>query len=155
MQNPELNPKNLKSEKQIVNSETQPPTAPTYLRATTIWKSFAFAFAGIWYVLRTQRNAKIHASITTLVILLGLFLPVSATQWAILAVTIGMVFSAEMFNTVVEALVDLVCPTFHPLAKVAKDVAAGAVLLLAIMSVTVGLFIFGPLLWQLVEPFVF
>ena len=83
---------------------------------------------------------------------MGLFLHLSATEWAILAVTIGLVLSAEMFNTVVEALVDLTSPDFHPLAKIAKDAAAGGVLLLAITGVIVGLFVLGPnLLEQLLS----
>ena len=144
-----------KLEAQDRKSETQPQTINTCLRATTVWRSFGWAFAGIWYVLRTQRNAKIHAGLTILVILFGLLLRVSTAQWAILTVTIGLVLSSEMFNTVVEALVDLASPDFHPLAKVAKDVAAGAVLLLAIMGVIVGLFIFGPTLWQILITLVF
>ncbi len=155
MQNMELEIQELKLKRQSITSETQSQTVPAYLRATTLWKSFGFALAGIWYVIYSQRNAKVHAGIIGLVILLGLFLQVNATQWAILALSMGMVFSAEMFNTVIESLVDLVSPDFHPQAKVAKDVAAGAVLLLALMSIAVGVFIFGPPLWRLVLASIF
>jgi diacylglycerol kinase len=149
MQNIDLESQELKLKRQSIISETQSQTVQAYLRAATLWKSFGFALAGIRHVIYSQRNAKIHAGITGLVILLGLFLRVSTTQWAILALAMGLVFSAEMFNTVIEALVDLVSPNFHPQAKVAKDVAAGAVLLLAIMSISIGVFIFGPPLWRL------
>jgi diacylglycerol kinase len=118
------------------------------VRAASLWQSFKYASAGLWYVFRTQRNAKIHSVFTLMVILLGLFLQLPLTQWAILVLTIGIVFFAEILNTVIEAIVDLVSPEFHSLAKVAKDAAAGAVFLMAIMAVIVGLLILGPPLWQ-------
>ena len=120
------------------------------MRATSLLYSFKYAFEGIWYVLRTQRNAKIHLGVTLAITLLGLFLQVNALRWAVLVVTIGLVFAAEMFNTVIEALVDLLSPNYHPLAKIAKDAAAGAVFILAIMAVIVGLLILGPPLWAVI-----
>ncbi len=117
-----------------------------------VWRSFKFAFAGIRYVLRTQRNAQIHLTITIGVVVLGAWAGLSAGEWAILALTIGLVFAAEILNTAIEAVVDLVSPEFHPLAKIAKDSAAGAVLLLAIMAVAVGLLILGPPLWAILFP---
>ncbi|RME82333.1 MAG: diacylglycerol kinase family protein [Caldilineae bacterium] len=119
------------------------------MRAASVWQSFRFAFAGLWHVLRTQRNARIHVAVTVAVVALGLFLRLSPPRWAVLALTIGVVFAAETMNTVVENLVDLVSPTFHPQAKVAKDAAAGAVLVLAMAAVVVGLLILGPPLWAL------
>ena len=120
---------------------------------TSLLNSFKYALEGVWYVLRSQRNAKIHLGVMLAVVLLGLFLRVSALHWAVLAVTGGLVFAAEMFNTVIEALVDLVSPTWHPLAKIAKDAAAGAVFILAIMAVIVGLLILGPPLWGVILSF--
>jgi diacylglycerol kinase len=70
-------------------------------------------------------------------------------EWAILTLTIGLVFVAEMFNSVAEAAVDAVTLEYHPLAKAAKDIAAGAVVFAAIISVVVGLLLFGPRLWVL------
>jgi len=110
--------------------------------------SFKYAFSGVWYVLRTQRNARIHAAVASAVIVLGLWLGLSRTEWAIIALTIGLVLAAESFNTVAEAAVDLATAEYHPLAKIAKDVAAGAVLLMAIAAVVVGLLILGPPLWR-------
>ncbi len=110
--------------------------------------SFKYAFAGLWYVLRTQRNARIHLLVTTVVIAVGLWLGLNRTEWAVIVLTIGLVLAAEAFNTVVEAAVDLVTAEYHPLAKVAKDVAAGSVLLMAIAAVVVGLLILGPPLWR-------
>ena len=110
---------------------------------------FEYAFSGLWYALRTQRNVRVHVGIATLVIIAGIVLRISAVEFAILFITISSVFTAEMFNTVFELCVDLASPTYHPLAKIAKDVAAGAVLLSAIFSVVIGLFIFIPHLWAL------
>src|SRR5213082_2807383 len=105
-------------------------------------RSFAFAFAGLGYCFRTQRNFRIHVAIAIVVALLGIFLALSWVEWAVFAVTVVVVLAAEMVNTMVESLVDLVTTEYHPLAKVAKDVSAGVVLLTAIGAVVVGLFIF-------------
>lgn len=112
--------------------------------------SFRYAFAGLWYALRTQRNLRIHLSAAIIVVLLGALLGLSSVEWALLALTIGAVVVSELFNTVIEALVNLVSPERHPLAKVAKDVAAAAVLCMAIMAVAVGLAVFVPRLAGLI-----
>ena len=111
-------------------------------------KSFQYAFAGWWYVLRTQHNAWIHAVITTAVILLALWLKRPRQEWAILILTFMAVWMAEFMNTAIEALVDMASPEYHPLAKVAKDVAAAAVFLGAIGGVIIGLLLLGPPLWE-------
>jgi diacylglycerol kinase (ATP) len=118
------------------------------MRRSNLLTSFRYAFAGLWYLLRTQRNARIHVSISLVIIALGLWLGLNTTQWAVIALTIGVVLVAESFNTVVEVIVDLVTEEYHPLAKIAKDTAAGAVLLMAIISVVIGLLILGPPLWR-------
>jgi diacylglycerol kinase len=117
------------------------------MRSRNILESFRFAFAGLWYALRTQRNTRIHLTIAAAVVGLGIWLHLSLTQWAVLTLTIGFVLVSEMVNTVAETLVDLVSPGYHPLAKTVKDVTAGAVLITAIISVIVGLLILGPPLW--------
>jgi diacylglycerol kinase len=101
-------------------------------------------------MLRTQRNARIHLAVATAVVAMGLWLRVSETEWAILVLTIGVVLTAEALNTVAEAAVDLATMEYHPLAKVAKDVAAGAVLLMAITAAIVGFLILGPPLCRVV-----
>jgi diacylglycerol kinase (ATP) len=101
----------------------------------------------VWHALRTQRNTWIHATATVCVIALGAWLSLSRIEWAILALTMGLVWIAEFFNTALEAVVDLASPDIHPLAKVSKDVGAAAVLIAAITSVVVGLAILGPPLW--------
>lgn len=107
-------------------------------------ESFRFAFAGWWYLLRTQPNARIHLAITCGVIVLGLWLGLPFTQWAIVWLAIGLVFAAELVNSALEAVVDLASPDVHPLAKAAKDMGAGAVLISACVAVIIGLLIFGP-----------
>jgi len=115
-------------------------------------RSFGNAFAGLWTVWRTQRNARIEVGISLVVIVMGVLLRVDLREWAILVLTIGLVLTAECLNTVVEAIVDLVSPDYHDLAKVAKDASAGAVLLLSIFSVIIGLLILGPPLVQRLLP---
>jgi diacylglycerol kinase len=110
---------------------------------------FGHAFRGLWYALRTQRNARVHLLIAILVTIAGVLLRVSGSEFAILYVAITGVFMAEMFNTVFELCVDLAKPEYHPLARIAKDVAAGAVLLSAFLAVMIGIFILGPHLWLL------
>ena len=109
--------------------------------------AFGHAFRGWGYVLKTQQNAWIHSVFATIVIVVGLWLRLSPTHWAIIVLTIAMVFTAEFINTAIEAVVDLASPVHHPLAKVGKDVGAGAVLVAALAGVVIGLLILGPPLW--------
>jgi diacylglycerol kinase len=110
-------------------------------------KSFQFAFAGIAYLFRTQRNARIHAVLGAMACALAAWLRVPRSDWAILLLTIACVLILEGMNTALEAAVDLASPEIHPLAKIAKDVSAGMVLIAAIASIAVGLLILGPPLW--------
>jgi diacylglycerol kinase len=110
-------------------------------------RSFGYAFRGWWHVIRTQQNAWIHAIISTAVLIIGLWLGLPPRDWAVLLLTIAMVWAAEFFNTAIEAVVDLASPTNHPLAKVGKDVGAAAVLIAALAAIGVGLLILGPPLW--------
>lgn len=111
-------------------------------------ESFRCAFAGIWYTLRTQRNAQIHLSIAVIIFVVGTQLNLSMLDWAILVLTTGFVIASEMLNTVAEAAMDYATTEFHPQVKVVKDVAAGAVLVAAITAIIVGLLILGPPLLQ-------
>jgi diacylglycerol kinase (ATP) len=110
--------------------------------------SFGNAFRGWWHVIRTQRNAWIHAIVTTAVFIVGLWLKLPPRDWAVLLLTIAMVWAAEFFNTAIEAVVDLASPANHPLAKVGKDVGAAAVLIAALAAAGVGFLILGPPLWE-------
>jgi diacylglycerol kinase len=111
-------------------------------------RSFYFAFAGLGYLFRTQRNARIHVVFGILACGLGAWLGISRVEWAVIVFTIALVLILEGLNTAVEAAIDLASPDIHPLAKAAKDLAAGMVLIAALASVAVGLLILGPPLWQ-------
>jgi len=109
--------------------------------------AFGHAFRGWWHVLKTQHNAWIHSVFATIVIIIGLWVGLKPLDWAVIVLTIAMVFTAEFINTAIEAVVDLASPVHHPLAKVGKDVGAGAVLVAALAGVVIGLLIIGPPLW--------
>ena len=111
-------------------------------------RAFSHAFRGLWYVLRTQRNAWIHALATLLVAVFGIWLRLSPHDWAVLVLTVALVWTAEFINTALEAVVDLASPQQHPLAKVGKDVGAAAVLIASIAAILVGLLVLGPPLWE-------
>ncbi|MDO4289091.1 MAG: diacylglycerol kinase family protein [Eubacterium sp.] len=113
--------------------------------------SFKYAFEGIAYVLKTQPNMKIHAVIGLLAVIAGFCFKISAYEWLALVIVIGFVMILEVVNTAVETLVDLYTEEYHHLAKVSKDTAAGAVLLMAMVSVVVGLIIFLPKIWALIQ----
>ncbi len=106
--------------------------------------SFKYAIEGIISSFRTEQNMKIHVFIMIVVIILGIILKLSALEWIILTIVIALVISAELFNTTIETVVDMITKEKNEKAKLAKDVAAGAVLVLAIGSVVVGLIIFIP-----------
>jgi diacylglycerol kinase len=116
-------------------------------------RAFGYAFHGWWYVLRTQRNAWIHALATLLVVLVAAWLGLPARDWAVLVLAVAMVWTAEFINTALEAVVDLASPQHHPLAKVGKDVGAAAVLIAALTSIVIGLLIIGPPLWSRLQAF--
>ena len=115
-------------------------------------QSFGHAFRGWWHVVRTQRNAWIHVVITIVIVALSIWVGLSIRDWALIILTTAVVFITEFLNTAVEVVVDLASPQHHPLAKVAKDVGAGAVLIAALAAVAVGALILGPPLWKAVSP---
>ncbi len=138
---------------------TPAPSLAAEARTRRLWRwlvavvrSFGYAFSGIGQMIRTQRNAQIHVLITAAACVAAWAWGLSRLEWVALILTIGLVLGMEAINTAVEAVVDLASPQYHPLAKRAKDIAAGAVLLVAIAAVCVGLLLFGPhaldlLLW--------
>ena len=111
-------------------------------------KSIQFAISGFRYVLRTQPNAWVHAFITLCIFLLAIFLYLPLRDWAVLILTICIVWVAEFINTAIEAAVDLASPQVNPLAKICKDVSAAAVLIAALSSIFIGILILGPPLWE-------
>ena len=111
-------------------------------------RSFHYAFAGLAYLFRTQRNARVHLAAGAAACGLALWLGISRTEWALLVFTIALVLILEGLNTSIELAIDLASPKIHPYAKAAKDLAAGMVLIAAIAAVAVGGLILGPPLWR-------
>lgn len=106
--------------------------------------SFKFGFEGIAAAAAKERNIQIHLAISVMVILSGFVFSINKYEWLAVILSIGGMISMEMMNTAIERTVDLYTKEFHPLAKQAKDIAAGAVLVFAIASVLIGLIIFLP-----------
>ncbi|QQK75827.1 diacylglycerol kinase family protein [Salicibibacter cibarius] len=104
--------------------------------------SFVFASRGLWYVLKNEQNMVIHMAIASAILVLGFVFGISPIEWAILLVVIGGVITFELVNTAIERVVDLVSEDYHPLAKIAKDVAATAVFVYSLIAVVVGIIIF-------------
>jgi len=107
-------------------------------------RSFRYAIRGIGLMLKSQHNAWIHAVATVLVVFFGIFFGITRSQWCWLVLAIVAVWTAEALNTALEFLADFASAEFHPLVGKAKDVAAGAVLISAIGSVIIALFVLGP-----------
>jgi diacylglycerol kinase (ATP) len=115
----------------------------TMRRAPTILDSFNFAFEGIIHVLRTQRNLRIHFAVAVGVLILALIVNVTKMELISLLISVTFVLIAEMLNTAVEAAIDIATTSFDPMAKLAKDIAAGAVLIAAINAIAVGYIVFS------------
>ncbi|CAG9619353.1 diacylglycerol kinase family protein [Sutcliffiella rhizosphaerae] len=107
-------------------------------------KSFHYALEGFLLVLKTERNIKIHLIIASVVILISIYFQLSTIEWAIVFLVIAIMIVIEIINTAIENVVDLVTEDYHPLAKVAKDVAASAALVFACISVIIGVILFSP-----------
>jgi diacylglycerol kinase (ATP) len=118
-------------------------------------RSFRYAFSGWWFVIRTQRNAWIHAVISVAVIIVSFWLGLGERDWAVIMVAIAMVWTAEFLNTALEAVVDLASPEQNKLARVGKDVGAAAVLIAAVSAALIGFLILGPPLWQRLQQIFF
>lgn len=107
-------------------------------------RSFGYAFKGIGYATTTQLNFRVHLVAALAATSLGIGLHISTNEWVWIILCITLVLVAEMFNTAIEFLTDLVSPGYHPKAGHVKDIAAGAVLLCAIFALITGVIIFGP-----------
>ncbi|MGM8213526.1 diacylglycerol kinase family protein [Virgibacillus sp. W0430] len=105
---------------------------------------FSFAWNGLKEVLRTEKNFQLQFILFITVLLASIYFGLSSIEWALLLLTSGIVFIAEMFNSAIERIIDYIKPEIHPMAKLIKDIAASAVLVAAIISVIVGFIIFLP-----------
>jgi diacylglycerol kinase len=120
-------------------------------KAANLLASFRFAAAGIYFCLRTQRNMRIHVVAGVVALGTALGLGLSRAETAMIATVCSLVVTMEMINTAIESAVDLYTHRRHPLAKIAKDVAAAAVLISALNAIVVGVLLLGPPLWCLVS----
>ncbi len=151
-----------------MSHQVSPPPTPNHLPtlvnkerelswqiASNLFVSFKYAWAGISYSFQTQRNFRIHISVGALAIALSVFLHLQAIEIAIIGITSGLVLALELLNTAIESLVDLtVKQTYHDLAKIAKDCAAGAVLISALVAVLVaGILLLPPLVILIMSNF--
>lgn len=107
-------------------------------------RGFGYAFSGLGYAFKSQLNFKAHLLTAILVSIAGCWFKLSLAEWLWISASIGMVLMAELLNTAIEVLVDLVSPEIHPKAKITKDVAAAAVLVTAITAAIIGMIIFIP-----------
>ncbi|MFD0715092.1 diacylglycerol kinase family protein [Paenibacillus sp. GCM10027626] len=115
------------------------------------WHNVKYALSGIVNAFRTERHLRFHTAAAIVVTVAGLMLQMTRFEWIILVLTMAMVIAAELVNSAVERVVDLASAERHPLAKAAKDMAAGAVLVTAIASVVIGLLLFGPHVWAVLS----
>jgi len=106
--------------------------------------SFKYAFEGLFYVLRTQKHMRFHFMAAILALIVGMWAGLSKLEVLFLFFTISLVLVAEMLNTCLEAMIDMVTDEFHPLAKITKDVAAGGVMIASINAIVVGVMLFLP-----------
>lgn len=114
------------------------------MKASSFLESLSYAFKGLGAAVKSERNLRFHFAAMGVVTLLGLWLGLKPLEWVALILMFGAVIAVELINTAIETVLDLVCPDYHPLAKKAKDIAAGAVLILALGAITIGLIIFLP-----------
>lgn len=106
------------------------------------WHSFRFAAQGIAWAFKSELNMKVHTGVSVLVLIAAAVFRLPPASWLLLLLAITLVLTAELLNTAIEATIDLVSPDVHPLARVAKDTAAGAVLITAVFAVIAGIYVF-------------
>ncbi|MEM6451338.1 MAG: diacylglycerol kinase family protein [Cyanobacteria bacterium P01_D01_bin.105] len=134
---------------QVDNGGAAAERSQSWQVAPNLFTSFQYAWAGIVYAFSTQRNFRIHTAVGLIAITLCWLLHISTIEIAVICLTIGAVLVMEILNTALESLVDLtVGQTHHELAKIAKDCAAGAVLMAAMVALTIAVLIFAPPLWD-------
>ncbi len=122
-----------------------------YVRNVTLKESFGYAIQGIRYALASQRNVRIHAAAAIAAVGAGIGFRLEAGEWAVLSIAIFLVLVTEIMNTAIEITVDMFTSEYNSLAKRAKNLAAGAVFLAALNSVSVGACLFGPRIWALLQ----
>ncbi|HIK16559.1 MAG TPA: diacylglycerol kinase family protein [Leptolyngbyaceae cyanobacterium M33_DOE_097] len=132
---------------------SKPDRTLSWQVASSLLVSFKYAWAGVSYAFQTQRNFRVHVIIGSLAVGLALFLRLNSVEIAVIGLTIGAVLAMELLNTAIESVVDLtVKQTYHELARIAKDCAAAAVLISALVAILVAGFLILPKLWLYLLP---
>lgn len=134
------------------DSAKRDPAAHSPLVSANRRRSLAYAIAGCVYMFRYQKNTRIQSLATLVVALLAIWLEASPPEWALLILATSLVWLAEFFNAAVEAAVNVAVTDIHPMARVAKDVAAASVLLAVLTSVVIGLIVLAPPLVKRLQP---
>ena len=120
------------------------PAKYSWRSSDSRWRSFIFALAGVAWMLRFQTNTRVMGAATVIVLIAGWQADIDALHWAVLILAVAQVWIAEFLNAAIEAATNIAAPQYHPLAKTAKDVAAGAVLLASLTALLVGALILAP-----------
>lgn len=115
------------------------------------FKSIKYSIQGLLYSYRYEQSFWIHGFATILAIILGIIFHIKLSEWALIFIALGIILSLELINTAIEATVDLVTNEIHPLAKIAKDCGSAASFVMAIVSIVISLFVFGPYFLELFE----
>jgi diacylglycerol kinase (ATP) len=111
--------------------------------------SFKYSYEGLKYAYKYEQSMTIHLSVVVIVVIFGIWLKISLMEWLLCFILFGLVLATELINTSLEAVVDLICPKIHPLAKIAKDTASAAVFVFSIIAFISGLIIFVPKILEL------
>ncbi|MGG4342745.1 diacylglycerol kinase family protein [Paenibacillus lautus] len=117
----------------------------------SLYRAFGCAIRGILTAVQTERNMKIHIAAALIVFIAAALLQLDRMSWLFLLLAIALVFIAELVNTAVEAVIDLISPEEHVLARVAKDTAAGAALVAAVFAVVIGILVFYEPVWEWIQ----
>lgn len=117
----------------------------------SLYRAFGCAIRGILTAVQTERNMKIHIAAALIVFIAAALLQLDRMSWLFLVLAIALVFIAELVNTAVEAIIDLISPDEHVLARVAKDTAAGAALVAAVFAVVIGILVFYEPVWEWIQ----
>lgn len=117
-------------------------------------KSFSYSCDGLKYAYTHEQSMVIHLLAVLTVIIVGIVVRISVTEWLFCLVLMGLVLATELINTSIEATIDLVCPKIHPLAKIAKDTASAAVFVFSLVAAISGIIIFGPKILNLISSLI-
>lgn len=115
------------------------------------FKSIKYSLSGLYYAYRYEQSLWLHGLSTILAVIMGVIFKIKLSEWAIIFIALGSILALELINTAIEAAVDLTTTNIHPLAKIAKDCGSAASFVMAIVSIVISMFVFGPYLLEIIE----